>query len=140
MGDEMQCFNSLTGLARTLPFIILLSGTVFADCAVVTPEEAQYYYEQGLKNVILKVLFLIPTIILVFTVAWKLARSTFGWKALVLTAISSIPILLIVLFLELWSMECGIGGIAAPYYLIVLLAVLAVFLAIRYAETHPTSS
>ena len=127
-------------IVKPFALFFLFSGTVFADCAALTPEEAQYSYQQGLNYVLFKVIILIPTIILTLTVAWKLARPTFGWMGLVLIGISSIPILLFILFLELWSMECGIGGIGAPYYLIVLLAVLAVFLAIRYAETHPTSS
>ena len=124
----------------SLVLLFLFSGTAFADCAVLTPEEEQYNYLRGLTNQLVKVIILVPTIILTLTVAWRLARTKLGYMPLVLMGIGSVPILLFIPFLELWSMECGIGGIGAPYYLIFLLAALAVFLAIRYAETHPTSS
>jgi hypothetical protein len=121
----------------SLVLLFLFSGTAFADCAVLTPEEEQYNYLRGLTNQLVKVIILVPTIILTLTVAWRLARTKLGYMPLVLMGIGSVPILLFIPFLELWSMECGIGGIPAPYYLIVLFAVLAVFLANRYARNHP---
>ncbi len=127
----------IVNIVKPFALFFLFSGTVFADCAVLSPEEAQYYYQQDLKNVLFKVIILIPTIILTLTGAWKLARLKFGWIGLILLGLAAAPIFLAVYVAEVFSMECGFAGIGAHYYLVFLLSAVAMLVLVnRYARTH----
>lgn len=124
-------------IVKPFALFFLFSGTVLADCAVLSPEEAQYYYQQDLKNVLFKVIILIPTIILTLTGAWKLARLKFGWIGLILLGLAAAPIFLAVYVAEIFSMECGFAGIGAHFYLVFLLSAVAMLVLVnRYARTH----
>jgi hypothetical protein len=128
-------------ILRPFALFFFLSGTAFADCAVLSPEQAEYYYRQDLKNVLFKVAILIPTILLALAGAWTLARLKFGWIGIILIGLTTAPIFLAVYVAEVWSMECGIAGIGAHYYLVFLLSAIAMFvLANRYARSHAASS
>jgi hypothetical protein len=122
---------------RPFALTFVFSGTMFADCAVLSPEEAKYFYQQDLRNVLLKITILIPTIVLALAGAWTLARLKFGWIGLILIGLTAAPILFAVYIAEIWSMECGIAGIGAHFYLIFLLSAIALLvLSKRYARTY----
>lgn len=116
--------------------LLICASPGWADCAVLTPDEARYYAKWDMINLLFKFTILVVLLVVTAFIVSNLLRWAYGKIALALLAIGAIPVVLGFLFVEAMAGECGFGGIRAEYYL-ALLVFVVVFVHLpstRFAE------
>lgn len=109
----MRSFRSIVTFVLPLVF----ASSVLADCAVLTPDDAEYYARWDAVNLLFKVVLVGVSCVLAAFGINNLLKYPYGWIAVAALAVVAIPIVLGFLIVEVMAMECGFGGIGAKYYL-----------------------